>query len=65
MKKWYNVSISAEGETSGWIDLTEEEAKAVEYATNIDNWEKLKPESWSGYFFIDINHPKDKLGRND
>ena len=58
MKKYkYSVSLNAEGNSWGYVDLTEEQAKIVAYATNADNWQCLHSEHHSGYFNIDIDNP--------
>ena len=58
VKKYrYNICYSAEGVTTGTIDLTKKEAAIVAYALNTSNWNNLDAESWSGSCFIDIEHP--------
>lgn len=54
-KYWYQVTLSAEGTSYGWVHLTEDEAKAVVYASNSANWVKADTEPWSGSFFLDLN----------
>ena len=61
-KLWYEVSLSAESESTGWVRLTEEEAKLVDYATDIRNWENRNIESWSGRFHIDTENSRLKPG---
>ena len=53
----YKVSLSAEGRRYGTIDLTEEEAKIVAYATNPVNWKNVFYGEYYGEFKIDIEHP--------
>lgn len=53
----YYIYQSAEGETTGTIDLTEKEAAIVAYALDISNWDNLETEPWSGSCYIDINNP--------
>lgn len=55
----YNIFCSAEGTTSGTIDLTKKEAKIVAYALNQDNWNNVSYESFSGSCYIDIDSPKE------
>ena len=51
----YRVCQSAEGYTAGTIFLTKAQADAVEFATNTNNWDNLKAESFSGDFSICID----------
>jgi len=60
-KHWYAVGLSAEGDSSGYVQLTESEAIAVRYATDENNWKKLESEPWNGNFFIDTEHLLEKL----
>lgn len=53
----YGVSLNAEGNSWGYIDLTEEQARIVYYATNTENWKDAHHERHSGYFNIDIDNP--------
>lgn len=53
----YKVRLSAEGYRSGTVDLTEEEAKIVAYATNPENWKNDFYGEYYGEFEIDIKHP--------
>ena len=53
----YKVRLSAEGSRTGTIDLTEEEAEIVAYATNPNNWKNNYGGEYYGEFEIDINHP--------
>lgn len=53
----YNICQSAEGTTSGTIDLTKKEASIVAYAIDTSNWNNLEEESWSGSCYIDIDNP--------
>ena len=55
----YRVCQSAEGWTTGTVLLTKAQAEAVEFATNTNNWDNLKVESFSGDFSIDINSPEE------
>ena len=61
-KFWYYVSLSAEGFSSGYVELTKEEAEVVDRVTNPANWKYRQMESWSGSFFINTNDPKVKQG---
>lgn len=54
-KFWYNVSLTAEGVSTGWIQLTRNEAKAVAYATSMSNWKNVYSEAWCGGFSINLN----------
>ena len=51
----YHVCQSADGYTTGTILLTKAQAEAVEFATNTNNWDNLKVESFSGDFSICID----------
>lgn len=53
----YKVSLSAEGRCYGTIDLTEEEAKIVAYATNPKNWKNKFYGEYYGEFRIDLDNP--------
>lgn len=53
----YNIWKSAEGETTGTIDLTKKEAAIVAYALDTSNWNNLSEGSWSGSCWIDIDNP--------
>lgn len=53
----YKVRLSAEGFRTGTVDLTEEEAKIVAYATNPDNWKNDYGGEYYGCFEIDIEQP--------
>lgn len=53
----YNICYSAEGTTSGTINLTKKEASIVAHALNTSNWDNLEVESWSGSCWIDIDNP--------
>ena len=53
----YHISKSAEGMTSGTIDLTKKEAAIVAYALNTSNWNNLEEEEWSGSCWIDVDNP--------
>lgn len=53
----YKVGLYAEGKRTGTIDLTEEEAKIVAYATNPKNWKNDLWGEYYGEFKIDIEHP--------
>ena len=58
VKKYrYNIYQSAEGTTSGTIDLTKKEASIVAYALNISNWNNVEEEFYSGSCWIDIDNP--------
>ena len=51
-KQTYIVSLSAEDDSEGFIDLTEAEYQAVKKATNPENWRDATLGSWSGSFSI-------------
>ena len=53
----YNIYKSAEGTTSGTIDLTKKEAAIIAYALDTSNWNNVEEESWSGSCWIDIDNP--------
>ena len=53
----YKVGLFAEGRCYGTIDLTEEEAKIVAYATDPKNWKNKFYGEYYGEFKIDIEHP--------
>lgn len=55
----YHVCQSSEGYTTGTILLTKAQADAVEFATNTNNWDNLKVESFSGDFSICIDESYD------
>ena len=54
-KYWYDVALCAEGISEGCIQLTEEEAKIVDYATSPSNWHDAKLEKYSGRFHINLS----------
>ena len=60
IKKYYSVFLSAEDYTTGFVRLTQEEADLVARVTNIENWEYLDANPYSGYFGIDRKHPLTK-----
>ena len=53
----YEVSLSAEEEMVGTIDLTKEEAELVAWATDPANWNTRCGGGYCGYFCIDLNNP--------
>lgn len=54
----YRVSLSADDYFSGYVTLTESQAKIVKYATDTDNWEDTEGDiEYSGYFDINIDDP--------
>lgn len=55
----YHVCQSAEGCTTGTVLLTKAQADAVEFATNINNWDNLDEESYSGGFSIYIDNSEE------
>ena len=55
----YNVFLMAEEYSTGYVELTKEEAKLVEYATNTANWKDKEIEPYSGFFGIDTEHPEE------
>lgn len=53
---YFRVSQIAEGVTSGYVKLTHEQAQAVEFACDRDNWRRLDSDDpWSGSFSIDMD----------
>lgn len=59
MAKKYKFEVwnSAEDISTGYVILTMEQAKAVAYACNEDNWIDAKLNNYSGSFGIDIDNP--------
>ena len=53
----YKVSNIADDETIGYIELTPDEARIVQYATNEENWNIIKQGEYSGGVEIDVNNP--------
>lgn len=50
---YFRVYQSAEGCTSGYVKLTYEQALAVAFACNSDNWKRIDSDDpWSGSFSI-------------
>lgn len=49
-RKWYVVHQSAEGHTTGVIDLTKEELAVV---NRVLDYETVKEDSWCGGFWVD------------
>lgn len=49
----YAVSLMADGQSSGFVELTKEQAEIVAYATTTSNWINANKEPYSGIFFID------------
>lgn len=47
-----DLALSAEGETTGYMYLTEEEYNIVKRVVNINNWESLDYEAWCGSLSI-------------
>lgn len=56
-KYWYQVGLMAEGESYGYVLLTPKEAKIVSYAANVENWQAKEIDSYSGFFWIDLDNP--------
>lgn len=53
---YFRVSKSADGYTSGYVKLTYEQALAVAFACNIDNWKRIdNDDPWSGSFSISMD----------
>ena len=52
-----SVSLMAEEYSSGFIELTKEQAELVKFATNTKNWEDAEIKGYSGMFFIDTDNP--------
>lgn len=53
----YRVSLIAEEELIGTVDLTKREAAIVAYATDPDNWKSTTGGGYCGYFGIDLDNP--------
>lgn len=53
----YLVSLTADGCSRGFIELTKEQADIVDFATDTRNWEDAETEMYSGFFFIDTGNP--------
>lgn len=54
---YFRVSQSAEGCVSGYVKLTYEQALAVAFACNSDNWKEIDcDEPWSGRFSIILDN---------
>ena len=53
----YEVSLCAEEDTIGTIDLTKKEAELVAWATDPANWNVRSSGNWCGYFSINLNNP--------
>ena len=62
-KYWYYVCASGEADSSGWVYLTEEEAKAVAYASDTGKWAAPKRKPRIGPFFIDLEHKRTRKPR--
>ena len=52
MKKWYKVIKGAEDDMSGFIQLTDKEAKLIDYVTDSNNWKACCGGGWCGSFMI-------------
>jgi len=61
VKKRYYVGNTAEGENTGEIWLTEEQAEIVAYATNPANWSNRGGDGWGGSFYIKDADEEDEL----
>ena len=66
-KYYYYVTLLSENETSGYLQMTQEQADFLNWATNPDNWEKLESNPLSGFFFVGNTKPipVDYFHRND
>lgn len=53
----YRVGLHAEGKRTGYLDLTEKEARLVAYATNPENWISSFYGEYYGEFRIDLDNP--------
>lgn len=54
----YQVSFSAEDYLTGTVKLTKDQAEAVKYATDLENWEDIDGErAYCGTFYIDVDNP--------
>lgn len=60
MKKYYRIESTGEGTSSGFLLLTEKEAKFLEYCLNPENWEKRYWDRWCAETYIDVEHPLTK-----
>ena len=54
-KYWYKVGLYAEGQTTGWVRLTEKQAEIIAFTSNSNNWILVDDESYSGSFGIDLS----------
>ena len=55
----YNLCQSADGITTGTLDLTKEEAEFAAYVMNCSNWSNLEYEDFSGSCHIDLENPEE------
>ena len=53
----YSVSLMAEEDSNGFIELTKAQAELVKFATDTKNWEDAEIKGYSGMFFIDTDNP--------
>ena len=57
-KYLFEIYTSCEGITEGYIELTLEEAKLIDFVSDPKNWSSItKDEDYSGSFGIDIDNP--------
>ena len=64
-KYWYRVSLSAEGDSSGYVHLTKEEAEGAKKASDTLLWHNAQMEAWSGFFWIDTDNPLKELPKSE
>ena len=55
----YYVCQSAENSTIGFVELTQEQAEIVAYATDPGNWTDVKSYPYSGHFTIIADDPRE------
>lgn len=59
----YEVCLSAEDYSGGYVRLTRREAEIVSYATSECNWEDKELNPCSGSFHINLKHPVEIEGK--
>lgn len=62
-KKYYQVCISGEDYSYGYVRLTEAEAEFLSRVTDPNNWQNANIGQWTGRFTVDLDHPLDSLER--
>lgn len=58
----YEVSLSADDYSYGYVILTRKEAEIVSYATSECNWKDAHLNPYSGEFCIDLKNPIEIVG---